>query len=91
MEHPEIPVGYYCYTIDRIDYGPSTPETAALSEIFKVPDCGLPRIKTIPCPYWSLDPADPHNGRCSFLNITDKNDGGLLWDQVKECDINIED
>jgi hypothetical protein len=41
------------------------------------------------CPYWSLK--GYRNGYCKFLDIEDDQiDGlGLLWDQCKECGINM--
>jgi len=68
-----IPKGPYCYTINRIEH---TDNGAIIHENI--------------CPYWSLDETKErqNNGCCSFLGITDADDGGLLWDQVKECGIN---
>jgi len=48
-----------------------------------------------PCPYWEFVPAENederYKGRCNHLNITDGDSGfDLLWDQVKECDINYD-
>ncbi len=44
------------------------------------------------CPYWSfeLDKPKQENGYCAYLKIGDwESDGiGLLWDQVKFCEIN---
>lgn len=41
------------------------------------------------CPYWSY--RGPHNGYCAHLNKDDNQlEGGLLWDQVKECGINMD-
>lgn len=44
------------------------------------------------CPYWSLSSEHPDqaNGFCAFLNTGDWMEHGswLLWDQIKECDIN---
>jgi hypothetical protein len=44
------------------------------------------------CPYWSIreDKPEQENGYCSYLEKGDWETDGLLWDQVKECDINIE-
>ena len=46
------------------------------------------------CPYWSIDTTHEtqNNGHCSYLNLGDwENPGiGLLWDKVKECNINVE-
>ena len=46
------------------------------------------------CPYWNID--EKHeiqdNGFCKYLQIGDWQLGfGLLWDKVKECNINLED
>ena len=50
------------------------------------------RYKVLPCPYWSIDKTKPpqENGYCHFLERGDWDlgGGGLLWDQVKECEIN---
>ena len=46
------------------------------------------------CPYWSLNKNKPHqeNGYCSYLEQGDWDEHlGLLWDQVKECNINMEE
>jgi hypothetical protein len=46
------------------------------------------------CPFWSIRPnkEKQNNGYCSYLNIGDWNlSFGLLWDQVKECDKNLDD
>lgn len=43
------------------------------------------------CPYWSISRLheSQNNGYCSFLKRGDwEVDFGLLWDQVKECNIN---
>ena len=48
------------------------------------------------CPYWSLDKSKPYqrNGYCNFLERGDWEIGenswdSLLWDKVKECNINV--
>ena len=45
------------------------------------------------CPYWgiSMEHEDQNNGYCKYLNTSDwdKDSLSLLWDQVKECDINL--
>lgn len=51
------------------------------------------RIKTVLCPYFSIDRTKPYqmNGHCSYLGYGDWDDNtgfGLLWDQVKECGVN---
>lgn len=47
------------------------------------------------CPFWSQRKDVPHqeSGYCSFLKIGDWESDhlSLLWDQVKECGINIEE
>jgi len=47
------------------------------------------------CPYWSIDPDRPEqmNGHCSYLDEGDWEGEGmsLLWDMVKECNINTEE
>lgn len=43
-----------------------------------------------PCPYWSKSPFHPYqeNGYCALLGKGDwELEGGLLWDQCKECGI----
>ena len=44
------------------------------------------------CPYWHKDARheEQDNGYCSYLKRGDwdDNSSGLLWDQVKECNIN---
>lgn len=43
------------------------------------------------CPFWSKDENKPEqeNGYCSYLDQGDWEGFGLLWDQVKECSINL--
>ncbi len=45
------------------------------------------------CPYWhcNLEQDPQHNGYCELLDLADWDCGhlSLLWDQVKECDINL--
>ena len=50
-------------------------------------------IKIKLCPYWSVDYTKPDQeyGCCALLNIKDWEDDTLLWDQVKECNINVGD
>ena len=47
------------------------------------------------CPYWSRDNSQPEqmNGYCHFLKRGDweSDELSLLWDQCKECNINIEE
>ena len=80
MNHPEIPKGYYCYTSITTDQQPSNT---------------LLGRRCTPCPYWGMDSSKErqNNGFCTFLNTRDWDDtsGGLLWDQVKDCGINVDD
>ncbi len=45
-----------------------------------------------PCPYWASDSTkrEQETGYCAKLKTGDWEEGGtmLLWDQVKECDVN---
>jgi len=69
-----VPHGQYCYTIKEIIHS----------------EPGFRIIQNI-CPYWGKDKSLPAqlNGTCSFLRTNDTElEGGLLWDQVKECSIN---
>jgi hypothetical protein len=47
---------------------------------------------TVPCPYWARVPEQEHqeDGYCALVGKGDWESGhfGLLWDQVKECDVN---
>lgn len=48
------------------------------------------------CPYWSADTNKPRqeNGYCAYLEVGDWEPDGwlsLLWDQVKECGLKVED
>ncbi len=46
------------------------------------------------CPYWSLDERgeEQMNGYCDFLEKGDGDDSiYLLWDQCKECNVNMEE
>lgn len=50
-------------------------------------------IQTKRCPYWSRNP-DKHqqeSGYCAYAEYGDWQHGGfgLLWDQVKECGVNL--
>lgn len=92
-QHPEIPKGHYCYSINSIEYGPKDDKSAALAKIFGDEDRGLPILHTTKCPHWGKDPTKPdqENGYCTLLGINDWDGGTLLWDQVKECDFNLED
>lgn len=72
----KIPRGMYCYT--RLKPSPESNH--------------LTKLNIEVCPYWSRDRNRPEqeNGYCSFLEVGDWEDNGvsLLWDMVKECDIN---
>ena len=88
-----IPHGYYCYTITK-DYLSIEPESAAESQLRQIfgHTGRVPRILDIKvCPFWSRDSTKPEqeSGCCSFLGITDAENHTLLWDQVKECGVNI--
>lgn len=73
MDISVIPVGMYCYSY--------TGEKA---------ENGFPCIKM--CPYWGKDDTKRplENGFCTFLGLRDWDEGSgtLLWDAVKECNIN---
>lgn len=45
------------------------------------------------CPFWEMahDHLEKNNGYCKFLNKGDWEFDGLLWDMVKECNINTEE
>ena len=72
-----IPIGVYCYTHtgERTDDGRG--------------------VKIKLCPHWRLLDEYPYqmNGYCTYLKSGDFMDNGtsLLWDQVKECNVNIPD
>ena len=75
-----IPPGPYCYS--KMEYCAG--------------EDGIPRLKILDtCPYWGIDCGKPEgmNGYCAYLDIRDWDEENisLLWDKVKECDINIED
>lgn len=48
------------------------------------------KLKTAVCPYWGVNPfkRDQDNGYCIYTGLKDWEDDTLLWDQVKECEIN---
>ena len=70
----EIPVGVYCYKILSSKQDGS--------------------VEVQKCPYWSRQPGhDLHeSGYCSYLKRGDWQEGPMtfLWDQVKECEINMD-
>jgi hypothetical protein len=80
VKHGEkaIPRGLYCYTF--LGYA-TTPK-------------GNTVIETERCPYWRREPGkhEQESGYCEFLQKGDWMEGGtvLLWDQVKECGINVD-
>jgi len=68
-----IPEGNYCCSIEEV----------------KCSDGGI-LVKRKPCPYWMIrsDKHPQENGYCEFLDQGDwDGKGGLLWDQIKECNI----
>ena len=73
-----IPQGSYCY-----DYIGTPPEMLKLGKL---------RVNT--CPYWRSieDQPSQANGYCDYLDKGDF-DGStfLLWDQCKECGINLDE
>lgn len=83
--HPEVPTGHYCYT-HVADPAFDAERRAAGREGF-IPG------RFIACPHWELRADKPaqQNGFCRLLNSGDWEDEGisLLWDQVKECGINM--
>lgn len=91
-QHPEIPLGHYCYTIESIEYGEKDEKSAQMANLFGIEDKGTVRIKTKPCPYWGRDLSKGEdgygNGFCTLTGKKDWVDETLLWDQVKECGIN---
>lgn len=52
------------------------------------------RLHSYVCPFWDIDESKPdqNNGFCKLLNVGDWTDDrfSLLWDQVKECGINVD-
>lgn len=73
MDMNLIPHGEYCYTIEKI----LSDGTAVI----------------IPCPFWSRrqDKEFDQSGYCSYMKMGDwENDElTLLFDQIKECGVNI--
>lgn len=69
VEHPEIPVGIYCYTAS-------------------MDSNGVRRIKS--CTHWKKT---DEGARCELLdlNTTELCPYHLVWDQVKECRINMDE
>lgn len=72
------PEGQYCYKITKIVYD----------------EKGCPHIHRRMCPFHVMRDDKPYqmNGYCSYLRLGDwmKNGTSLLFDQVKECDLNSE-
>lgn len=84
-EHPEVPVGHYCYT--HVEDAAFDAERRAAGRTAFIPG------RFISCPHWELraDKPTQQNGFCRLMNSGDWEDEGisLLWDQVKECGINM--
>jgi len=92
-EHPEVPQGFYCYTVVNIEYEDVIdPAATALAQAFgeTEPQKAMKKINIKICPHWGKDRSRPdqESGYCTLTGHKDWIDGGLLWDQVKECDIN---
>jgi hypothetical protein len=70
-----IPKGLYCYTLHSVTADGKFNMTV--------------------CPYWSKNPdhESMDNGHCGYLEQGDWEIEGtsLLWDQCKECGINMDD
>ena len=81
IEHPEIPKGYYCYRRE-----------GRISIDLNKTHGTFQEVRNL-CPHWGSDPTQhsQENGYCRLLNLRDWEHGTLLWDQVKECNFNIED
>jgi hypothetical protein len=49
------------------------------------------KMLVVNCLYWGRDDSKPYqsSGYCAFLKIADWTHGTLLWDQVKECNVNM--
>lgn len=77
-----IPEGLYCY---RPDPSPAATEARRAGRNYPI----------LPCPFWSMrtDLPEQSNGYCSYLKSGDWMEDGtfLLWDQVKECGIRMDD
>lgn len=85
-----IPLGDYCYRF--------TGNTVTRTQV--IGEDGMP-IEVAPyqvpereiCPYWERrnDQPEQENGYCRLLGVGDWESEGLslLWDQVKECGINL--
>ena len=91
-EHPEIPQGYYCYGINSIEYGEKNEYSAQIAQLFGEEDKGIPVLHTTVCPHWGRDTSRPdqENGYCKLLGLNDWDNNTLLWDQIKECNFNLE-
>lgn len=87
-----IPAGEYCYRL--------TGETVMLDRVrgadgrlLKVAPYASPKREV--CPYWGLrkDKHPQESGHCRFLGQGDWEREGLslLWDQVKECGVNLDE
>lgn len=62
-------------------------------ELSKIPNGPYCYDENGRCPYWGSSPdhEEQDNGYCTAFNIADWIDGSLLWDQVKSCDINLDE
>jgi hypothetical protein len=81
-----VPKGMYCYTPKSFGYR----------------EDGTPSMQIDPCPYWKRrgDWPEQSYGYCRLMKVGDMTPGRqsngrrrgtmLLWDQVKECDVNVE-
>lgn len=86
-----IPKGHYCYGI----VGNTMIKRDADGNAYADPN-GF--IETKRCPYWSINPRWPKqsNGYCSYGEVGDWQENragwwGMLWDQLKSCDVNRDD
>ncbi len=86
-----VPVGHTCYSLT----GNTTMRTHIIGADGlpqTVEPYGVPELK--PCPYWKRrgDWRDQADGYCRLLKRGDSSPPELatmlLWDQVKECDVN---
>lgn len=91
--HPLIPMGDYCYSYtgkmlinDKVIGHDG--EIVRSMNYYAIPE-------TKKCPFWNKLPDD--GAYCSFLEHTSGVDGNedsgfdLLWDQIKECGVNLDD
>lgn len=73
--------------IPVVDVDAVVPQGEYCYTIDKVTEQG---IRTRPCPFLGSDPARPNqdNGFCSYTGLKDWEDGTMLWDSLKECEVN---